>query len=447
MLLASRRSLSKAYKLGLPVALLLAASMWFYVDHVYLGHQLSEAAVHDSPQGIFSDFYPRWRGAQEVLLHHRNPYSSEVTRDIQIGYYGRPLDANRPGDPKDQMGFAYPLYVIFLIAPTITFPFSFVRFIVHWFFILLTALSIPFWSHAIKWRISAVLTGILMLLTLGTLPMVQGIKLEQLSLLVGGMVAVCALLLVRDSLIFAGVLLAFATIKPQLVLLMVAWLVLWACGNYKARKRFLWSFALTMTILFAAAEFVMHGWLRQFVKAMAAYREYTGRPVSILAVLTTPLSGLFLSGLILLVLGLICWRARRASSGDPTFALVSALVLAVTVVVIPMTSLYNQILLLPAVLLIVRHGRFLWRNDPLTRLLCLISGLLIVWPWLAAFTLSLAWVVLPADSVQKAWALPLWTSMAIPVGVLMLLTRLGTLTLPDILTPSALTRQTNLSSP
>jgi len=61
--------------------------------------------------------------------------------------------------------------------------------------------------------------------------------------------------------------------------------------------------------------------------------------------------------------------------------------------------------------------------------------------------LSLAWVVLPADSVQKAWALPLWTSMAIPVGVLMLLTRLGTLTLPDILTPSALTRQTNLSSP
>ncbi len=81
--------------------------MWFYVDHVYLGHQLAEAAAHDTPQGIFSDFYPRWLGARELLLHHRNPYSPEVTRDIQIGYYGRPLDPSRPGDPKDQMAFAY----------------------------------------------------------------------------------------------------------------------------------------------------------------------------------------------------------------------------------------------------------------------------------------------------------------------------------------------------
>lgn len=431
---------------GVPLALLLATSMWFYVQRVVISHQQTEAALQGIPRGNLSDLYPRWLGTRELLLHHRDPYSLEVTRDIQIGYYGRPLDSNRPGDPKDQMGFAYPLYVVFLIAPTIALPFSFVRFVVHWFFILLTALSIPFWSRAVRWQVSPVLTGILIMLTLGTLPVVQGIKLEQLSLLVGGMVAACALLLVRDSFVLAGVLLAFATIKPQLVLLVVAWLVLWACGNYSARKRFLWSFGLTMTILFAAAEFVMPGWLGQFVKAMAAYREYTGRPVSILAVLTTPVLGLLLSGLMLLMLAVVCWRARQACAVDPAFALVSALVLAVTVVVIPMTSLYNQILLLPAVLLIVRHVRFLWSKDRLTRLLCAISGSLMVWPWLAAFTLSLGWVVLPADLVQKAWAAPLWTSMAIPVGVLMLLTRLGTLTLPEILTSSGLTRHTKLSS-
>jgi len=407
------------------------------VQHVVIGHQQTEAALHGIPRGNLSDLYPRWLGTQELLLRHRNPYSPEVTRDIQIGYYGRPLDGNRPGDPKDQMGFAYPLYVVFLIAPTIPFPFLFVRFVVHWLFILLTAFSILFWSHAVRWRVSTVFTGILIMLTLGTLPVVQGIKLEQLSLLVGGMVAVCALLLVRDSFVLAGVLLAFATIKPQLVLLMVAWLVLWSCGNYGARKRFLWSFGLTMTALFAGAEFVMPGWLGQFVKAMAAYREYTGRPVSILAVLTTPALGLFLSGLILLMLAVVCWRARRVAAGDPIFALVCALVLAVTVVVIPMTSLYNQILLLPAVLLIVRHGRFLWRKDPLTRLLCVISGSLMVWPWLATLALSLGWVVLPADLMKKAWAAPLWTSMAIPVGVFMLLTRLVALTLPDILSWSA----------
>ncbi len=123
----------------------------------------------------------------------------------------------------------------------------------------------------------------------------------------------------RDSFVLAGVLLAFATIKPQLVLLVVAWLVLWACGNYSARKRFLWSFGLTMTILFAAAEFVMPGWLGQFVKAMAAYREYTGRPVSILAVLTTPVLGLLLSALMLLLLAVVCWRARQACARRSDF--------------------------------------------------------------------------------------------------------------------------------
>jgi hypothetical protein len=429
-------------KFGLALALLLAWSMWFYVQRVVIGHQQTEAALRGIPRGNLSDLYPRWLGTQELLLHHRNPYSLEVTRDIQIGYYGRPLDANRPGDPKDQMGFAYPLYVVFLIAPTIPFPFSSVRFVVHWLFVVLTALSVPLWLRAIWWRASPSSLAMLVMLTLGTLPVVQGIKLEQLSLLVGGMVAICALLLVRDSFVIAGVLLAFATIKPQLVALLIAWLVLWACGNYRERQRFLWSFAATMAALLAASEIVMPGWVGQFVRALSAYREYTGRPVSIMAVFTTPALGLCLSALVVIALAVVCWRARRASAGDPAFALVSSAVLGVTVVVIPMTSLYNQILLLPAVLLLVRHARFLWRKDPRTRLLCAISGLLMVWPWLAALILSLSWIVLPADLVQKAWAAPLWTSMAIPVGVLMLLARLGALTAQDI--PTA-TNPTNVS--
>jgi hypothetical protein len=86
---------------------------------------------------------------------------------------------------------------------------------------------------------------------------------------------------------------------------------------------------------------------------------------------------------------------------------------------------------------LVRHARFLSNKDPLTRLLCVISGLLVAWPWLAALILSLSSMIMPADLVQKAWAAPLWTSMAIPVGVLTLLARLVALTLPDILTASA----------
>jgi hypothetical protein len=423
-------------KLGLTCAVLLAGSMWFYVQHVVIGHQQADAARLGIPRGNLCDLYPRWLGARELLLHHSNPYSAEITREIQVGYYGRALDPGRPDDPKDQMAFAYPLYVIFPLAPTIRLPFIWVRMVAHWFLVLLTASSVPLWLRALRWRTSPAWIAVLVILTLGNLPVVLGIKLEQLTLLVGGMLAVCVLLLVSGYLATAGILLAFATIKPQLVFLIAAWLVLWACGNYRQRRRFLWSFGLTLATLFAAAEFVMPGWIREFVKAMAAYREYTGRPVSILALLTNPTWGLFFSVLLLLVLAVICWRVRRVSADDPAFAFVSSLVLSVTLVVIPMTSLYNQILLLPAVLLLVRHGAFLWRTDRLTRLVCVLTGALVVWPWLVTLALSLASFFMPAELVQKAWPAPLWTSMAIPLGVLLLLARLAVLILPGILIPS-----------
>jgi hypothetical protein len=138
----------------------------------------------------------------------------------------------------------------------------------------------------------------------------------------------------------------------------------------------------------------------------------------------------------ILVLVVICGRACRVPAADPTFALVSSLVLVVTLVVIPMTSLYNQILLLPAVLLLVRNGAFLWREDRLTRQVCIISASLMLWPWLAALALSLASLLVPGDLVQKVWAAPLWTSMTIPLGVLLLLARFCALTQPSILTRS-----------
>src|ERR1700676_5274675 len=97
--------------------------MWFYVQRVLVPYQKADAAAHGRPRGNLSDLYPRWLGTRELLLHHRNPYSREVALEIQEGYYGRRLDAARPNDPKDQQSFAYPVYVVFLLAPLIGLPF------------------------------------------------------------------------------------------------------------------------------------------------------------------------------------------------------------------------------------------------------------------------------------------------------------------------------------
>ncbi len=97
--------------------------MWLYVSRVIVPQQKAYAAIHGNPRGNLSDLYPRWLGSRELLLHRRDPYSAEITREIQVGYYGRALDPARPNDPGDQEAFAYPVYVVFLLAPSIGLPF------------------------------------------------------------------------------------------------------------------------------------------------------------------------------------------------------------------------------------------------------------------------------------------------------------------------------------
>src|SRR6266567_8446700 len=80
-----------------------------------------------------TDLYPRWYGTRELSLHRRDPYGVEVSREIQIAYYGRALNPSLPADRLDQERFAYPLYVIFLMLPTVFMGFDTVRIVAWWF--------------------------------------------------------------------------------------------------------------------------------------------------------------------------------------------------------------------------------------------------------------------------------------------------------------------------
>jgi hypothetical protein len=405
--------------------------MWFYVRQVLVPYQRADAAVHNRPRGNLSDLYPRWLGARELLLNHRDPYNPEVTREIQTGYYGRALCLNCPGDPTDQQGFAYPVYVVFLLAPLIHLPFPLVQAGFRYFLVILTAASVLLWLHALNWRPATATTAILVVLTLGSFPAVQGIELQQLSLVVSGMIAGCALLLAGDHLLLSGALLAFATIKPQLALPVVGWLILWAVSDLRRRIRFLGGFGLTMAILLAGAQYVLPGWIGRFSEAVSAYRQYTGGPRSLLDVLITPVWARMLTVLIVVALVGVCWLRRREPASGPAFGVISALVLAVTVVVIPTFGPYNQLLLLPGVLLVVRDWRILWNRSILTRAACVIAGSVFFWPWLATLALTVASFVLPQPSVEQAWAMPLWTILYVPLVVLLLLGLVVAITFRD----------------
>jgi len=414
-------TLSGDPKIRLLLALLLASGMWFYVQHVLIVHQKADAALHGIPRGNLSDLYPRWLGARELLLHDRDPYSPEVTREIQAGYYGRPLDPTHPNDPVDEQRFAYPVYVVFLLAPTVALPFPAVQVVFRWFLVLLTAATVPLWLRTLRWRAALNTTAILVVLTLGSFPVLQGIKLQQLSLLVSGLVAGCALLLVNGYCVAAGILLALATIKPQLVLPLCAWLLLWTSGDWRRRQNLAWGFAGTMAGLLAASEYVLPGWIGRFREAVSAYRQYSDGAESVLDVLFTPEWGRIAAAGLLLILATVCWRNRRAAANSPVFGQILALILATTVMIVPKAAPYNQVLLLPGVLLLAQHWGILSGGNRVARATTWSCAFLMAWPWMAALALTMASLLVPQESVQKLWTLPLYTSLVIPAAVLLML--------------------------
>ena len=400
----------------LALAIVASASTWFYANHILKAQQIADAAAHSRPRGNLSDLYPRWLGARELLKHRRNPYSAEITREIQQGYYGRALNPASPDDPKDQQGFAYPVYVVFLLAPTVDLPFATVQTAFRCLLIALAAFSVCLWLRVLRWKMSCGWLAILAMLMVGWLPMVQGIKLQQLSLLVAGLLAASAACLTAGWLFLAGGLLALATIKPQLTWPIVLWLLAWAATDWRARRRFVFGFGLVMVLLFAGAELVLPGWLRMFFDAIRQYHQYTQNQ-SVLAVLFGSIAGRFLEVLSVLACALCLRSVRREPATSAAFGRSVALVLALTVVIVPMFAPYNQILLAPAILLLLRSETTAEPILPAIRLARVVGGFFLLWPWIATLALSASYLWLTPAIRQKVYLTPFLANFMLPIFV------------------------------
>jgi hypothetical protein len=411
-------------RLGIPykpiclllVAVLAAAGVWLYAQRVLVPHQIADAAAHHRPRGNLSDLYPQWLAARELLLHGRDPYSPEVTRDIQQGYYGRPLDPARPDEPKDQQGFAYPVYVTFYLAPTIRLPFEVVRTGFFWGLLALTAATIPLWLRVLCWSAPLWVHVSLMVLTIGSLSVMQGLKLPQLTLLVAGLVAIALALLRADRPIAAGIVLALATIKPQLVWLLFLWLAIWTLADWRRRYRWAASCLLMTALLCAVSEWYLPHWIPRFLQALQRYQSYNDA-VSILDKLLPAPWASIPRALAVAATLYVGWKNRRVTQDTPAFAAMLCLTLAVTVVVTPSYSLYNEILLLPGLLMLARDRQLLWNRNRTSRILLGFAAALLLWQWLTSLGLAGLSFVLPLRTFEAAWPVPLWTVHFLAVAV------------------------------
>ncbi len=404
------------FVVGLGLAVIVSASTWFYVDRILRAQQVADAAVHNRPRGNLSDLYPRWLGARELLRHGRNPYSDEITREIQQGYYGRPLDPTRPDDPKDRQGFAYPVHVVFLLAPTVGLPFEEVQIGFRWLLIALAAASVVLWLRVLRWQVPIGTVLILVVLMLGWLPMVQGIKLQQLSLLVAGLLAACGACLAGGWLLLAGGLLALATIKPQLTWPLVLWLLLWASSEWRSRRRFVFGFVLVILLLLGGAQLVLPGWLSMFVAAIGHYHEYTQNQ-SVLVWMFGSIMGRILEVFSVLACAFCLWPLRDKLATSREFGRAMGLVLALTVVIVPMFAPYNQVLLAPAILALVWVFISAEPVLPAVRLAGMAGGVMLVWPWIATLALSAMFPWLTAELRQRVWPMPFYSNFMVPIFI------------------------------
>jgi hypothetical protein len=288
------------------------------------------------------DLYPRWLGVHELVLHGLDPYGSEVTREIQTAYYGHPLD---PADRRDQQRFAYPLYVALWLWPTVWTPFHVVQWEVFVFLALVTAASVLCWLHVFHYTLPRRALIVIVMAVLASPPALQGLRLQQLGLLVAALIAGAAACAVSGRAGTAGALLALATIKPQMVLLPLIWFAVWAFTDWSKRRNLIVGFAATFAGLIALGELLSPGWVPRFLNGLVLYRHYAGATTADL--FFGRKLGRLLTGLILLLLGL---KLRRIMNGlsDSTFISRLALILAVQVSVLP--ALFNFLLFLPGIL-------------------------------------------------------------------------------------------------
>lgn len=389
----------------LAVALLLGGAMTYYYYGLLLPMRQKDFRLTSAAAGNWSDLYPRWLGARELLLHGRNPYSPEMTGDIQRGFYGRPLDNSNRGEPSDQESFAYPLYVVLLLAPSLSFSFPTVRLVFGIILFVITVASVFLWSRALRLHLNASSIVLALLAALTSYPVLDGLHLQQLTLLVAALMAASMALLAGKRLFFAGVLLACATIKPQLVFVLLMGLAVWSFSRWRERNNLLAGFAVTQAVLLGGAELLLPGWLGFWRQATQRYVAYV-RP-SMLGAILGARAGLAVAGAAVCLVVLLFWRFRQHESGSQqfNFLLVSALLVPTLLVPNAGGSKYNLVLLIPAVLWLFSSGLELRPLGILARFGWLLAFNGLVWQWLLALGVVFAVVILRHPLQHEATAL------------------------------------------
>ena len=311
--------------------------------------------------GVHTDLFPRWYGTRAWMLEQRSIYDAEVKAGIFAAMHDRSPRSDGPVSELDDFafGFTYPPYVALVIAPLAVLPLPVATTL--WLLIgqasLLAACRLLTWfpgttpgpsnpaARHFRW---------LVLLAILWPPALANLLFGQFAVLVLFLLVAVRSLLLQGRPLLAGVCLAAAIVKPQLVVLALPLLLIAAWGRPGWRR--LWLGCLASVALLLAAGFaIAPDWVASWGQEAATYARVAA-PVSTVGLvlrLTPATDWAWLVTLLLQagVIAAVTWLAlrliRQRSDGTlPQVAGLVAPVIIATSLAIPPLYEWNSVLLL-----------------------------------------------------------------------------------------------------
>jgi hypothetical protein len=296
-----------------------------------------------------NDFLPRWVGTQLYITHGQNPYSDETTAATQEAIYGRKAQAG-----EDQALFAYPFYAMIVFAPfALISDYAIARASWMTFQQVLLIFTVIWALRLGELSPRPVELGLLMLFGItwyhGARPLVDG----NAAILVALLVTSGLLLLASGSDFWSGVLFALATIKPQMVLIFLGFVIIWTL--LKRRYMVATGFSLTMIVLVGCSLLLNSSWILENLRQILQYQSYLPQmtPAGI-GELWLGAPGRWIGLAINVIVGALLlyewWNLRRGDAQG--FLRIVCLTLAVSPLLGILSTSSNYAILLPVLILV-----------------------------------------------------------------------------------------------
>lgn len=317
----------------------------------------------------WTDFLPGWNGCRSWVVDKISPYDPSVALNAQEKIYGRPANLE---EGEEEGRFLYPLPAAIFFAPFCMLPYPFA--LALWMALLevglltLTLIGIQL-AH---WKPRGSILGMILIFSVVWYHGFRAIVLSEFSVVIGLLMAGALLAVQRHKDIFAGILLALSLAKPQMSILLILFILLWAisCKRWSLVLSTLGFILAIITISIAIMPDWPLDWIRQLAGFIRQTLETSRPPIMLLGNIIPSAAkeiGFGLIGLLVLYL-MYEWVLAKGKDGI-WIQWTAALTIVVTNLIAYPPNSSNYVAMLPALCLIFAIWSERWGHEGRVRVI------------------------------------------------------------------------------